>query len=142
MTTARSSRASFPNGSSRRSTAWRWSRGSWAATPISSSGTGVTSRRTTARRATCWTRSRPSCGADSAFDLTAPDDRVAAVRVAHPGLVRAVVVRAEQDQRRLRAPDAAGLVPFRIEPAPDADERVLLPLVADRRRQGVTGMDA
>src|SRR6478672_3680063 len=77
----------------------------------------------------------------SALDLAATDQRVAPVGVADPRLVRAVVVGAEEDQRRLLAADAARLVALGIHPTPDADERVLLPLLADRRRQRVTRVD-
>src|SRR5436309_9309790 len=58
--TGRSSRASCPTGFSRRSTAWPWSRASSGATPTSSSGRGATSRRATARRTRCSTRSKVS----------------------------------------------------------------------------------
>src|SRR3954451_16643298 len=67
------------------------------------------------------------------LDLAPADDRVPPVRVAHPGFVRSVVIRAEEDQRRLLAPNQALLRALRIDAAPDPDERVLLPLVADRR---------
>ena len=52
-----------------------------------------------------------------------------AVRPAHPGLVAAVVVVAEQNERRRLAERRAGLVALGVESAPDADERVALPLV-------------
>src|SRR4029079_19111034 len=74
--------------------------------------------------------------------LAPADYRIASVGVAHPRLVRAVVVGAEEDQGRLFAPNAARLVALRIGTAPESYERVALPRVADRRRERVPRMDA
>src|SRR5262245_6472700 len=74
-------------------------------------------------------------------DLRARDDVVRAVGPAHPRLVPAVVVIAEQDQRGRIAHRRARLRPFWIEPAPDTDELVVLELVGDRGGIGVTRMD-
>src|SRR4029453_14315147 len=43
---------------------------------------------------------------------------------------------------RVLAADAARLISLRIDPAPDADERILLPLPADRRLLRVAGEHA
>src|SRR3954465_14401712 len=67
-------------------------------------------------------------------DPGAAGDGVRPVREAHPGLVGAVVVGRPQHQPGRVAADRAALVALRIEAAPDADERVGLPLVADRGR--------
>ena len=64
-----------------------------------------------------------------------------AVGPAHPGLVAAVVVVAEQDERRRLAQRGARLVALGVQAAPDADERVVLPLLGDRRRVGVARAD-
>ena len=77
----------------------------------------------------------------AAFDLRAGDDVVAPVCPANPGLVPAVVVVAPDDERRGLAPDGDLLVALGVQAAPDADEAVVLPLVADRRRVGVAGVD-
>jgi hypothetical protein len=55
--------------------------------------------------------------------------------------VAAVVVVAEQDQRGRLAERRARLRALAVEAAPDADERVVLPLVGDGRRVGVAGVD-
>src|SRR5919204_3974393 len=76
------------------------------------------------------------------LDARAADDRVPAVVEAHPDLALAVVVGRPDDERRVATADAAALRPLRLDPAPDAHERVLLPLAADRRLLGVAGEDA
>src|SRR5690606_21298798 len=82
------------------------------------------------------------------LDLRAADDRIRTVFEANPGLVAAVVVRSPEDhRRRLALPCVGGADRDRvralgIEPAPDAQERVVLPLVSDRRRLAMTRMDA
>src|SRR5919201_1311789 len=68
-------------------------------------------------------------------------DVVAAVGPAHPRLRAAVVVAGEQDQRRLLAHGRAGPVALGIEAAPDADEGVVLPLLADRGGVGMAGQE-
>src|SRR5215204_3620207 len=87
-------------------------------------------------------RSSTAAGELAALDAAAGHDVVAAVRPAHPCLVAAVVVRRPQDQRGLLALDPAGLGALLVESAPQAHERVRLPLVTDRRRIGVAGMHA
>ena len=64
-----------------------------------------------------------------ALDLRARHDVVAPVGPAHPGLVAAVVVVAEQDQRRRLAERGARLRALLVEAAPDAHEAVVLELV-------------
>src|SRR3954463_4601121 len=76
-----------------------------------------------------------------ALDPRAGDDVVAAVRPADPCLVAAVVVVAEEHERRLLAQRRARLVALGVDAAPDADEGVALPLRGDRRRLGVAGTD-
>src|SRR5947209_9069491 len=51
--------------------------------------------------------------------LGAGDDVVGAVGPTHPGLVAAVVVLGQQDQRRLLAQRRAGLGPLRVGAPPD-----------------------
>src|SRR4051794_36004744 len=76
------------------------------------------------------------------LNLGARHDVVAAVLPAHPCLVAAVVVVAQEDERRLLvAEDGARLASLFVEAAPEADERVVLELVGDRRRVGVAGAD-
>src|SRR3954447_14992066 len=77
----------------------------------------------------------------AALHPRAGDDVVAAVGPADPRLVAAVVVVAEKHERRRIAQGGAGLVALRIDPAPDADERVALPFGRDCRRLGVTRAD-
>src|SRR5579884_3267553 len=74
-------------------------------------------------------------------DLRAGDDVIGAVRPAHPRLLAAVVVVGQEDQRRRLAERDAGLRALGVEPAPDADERVVLALGGDGARLGVTGVD-
>ena len=64
-----------------------------------------------------------------------------AVRPAHPGLRAAVVVGAEQDERRGLAERRARLGALGVETAPDADEGVRVPLARRRscRRRGPGG---
>ena len=66
---------------------------------------------------------RPS---SAALDPRARDDVVAAVGPADPGLVAAVVVVAEQHERRRLAERGARLVALGVDAAPDPDERVAL----------------
>ena len=80
-------------------------------------------------------------GGLAALDPRPGDDVVAAVGPAHPGLVAAVVVVAEQDQRRRLAERGARLRALLVEPAPDPHEAVVLELVGDGRRIGVAGPD-
>src|SRR5256714_3630759 len=68
-------------------------------------------------------------------------DVVGAVGPAHPCLGAAVVVAAEQHEHGRLAHRRAGLGALGIEAAPDAYERVALPLLADRGRRGVPGID-
>src|SRR4051812_9510631 len=77
----------------------------------------------------------------SALHLRAGDDVVAPVGPADPRLVPAVVVVAPHDERRRVAPDGDLLLALGVDAAPYADERVVLPLVADRRGLGVAGVD-
>src|SRR6266508_801070 len=72
----------------------------------------------------------------------AAHDRFAAVGEADERLPPAVVVGRPDGDHRLVAADAAGLIPLGFETSPEADERVLLPLAADRRLVGVTRKDA
>src|ERR1700733_14143726 len=59
------------------------------------------------------------------LDLGATDDRLlAAVPKDDPGLIAAVVIGRPKPQRRLPAPDRAGLLAGFFQPAPDADEGV------------------
>src|SRR3954447_20018237 len=83
-----------------------------------------------------------SAGLSEPLHLRAADDLVLRLAEAHPGLVRAVVVGRPQHERPLAPADAHRVAALGVEPAPDADERVALPLVEDRRRVGVPGMDA
>src|SRR3954452_6032001 len=75
----------------------------------------------------------------AALDLRARHDVVLAVRPADPGLVAAVVVVAEQHQRRRLAERRARLVALAVQAAPDPHEAVALPLLRGRRRVGVPG---
>src|SRR3954447_11062156 len=85
-------------------------------------------------------RAQREVGRSATLDLRARDDVVrAVVGPADPRLVAAVVVVAPEHEPRLAVPHGARLVALRVQPAPDADERVVLPLVADRRRLGVAG---
>src|SRR4051812_7405682 len=77
-----------------------------------------------------------------ALDRRAADDRVLAVLVAHPGLALAVVVGAPDDERRRAAADLHGVRALGLDAAPDANERVVLPLAPDRRDVAVAGQDA
>src|SRR5438270_11894366 len=70
------------------------------------------------------------------------DDVVRSVGPADPRLVPAVVVLGQKDQRRGLSQCGAGLGPLRVQPSPDADEWVVLQLVADCGRLGVARMDA
>ena len=101
-----------------------------ACAPAARSGIPVVGPRRAAARA-----------GQPALDLRAGNDVVAAVGPADPRLVAAVVVVAEQHERRGLADRRARLVALGIEPAPHADERVCLALLADRRRVGVAGAD-
>src|SRR5205085_4430520 len=94
----------------------------------------------TCRKGTC----RGDCPGDTALadDAGAADDRVFAVREPDPGLALAVVVGAPDDERRVAAADLHSLGSLRSGAAPDAYERVLVPLAADRRLVGVPGQDA
>src|SRR5919201_451053 len=84
-------------------------------------------------------RAMPAVSA--ALDLRAGHDVVAPVRPADPRLVAAVVVVAEQHERGRLAHRRARLGALGVEAAPDADERVGLPLVGDRRRLRMPGAD-
>src|SRR4051812_1034510 len=75
----------------------------------------------------------------AALDLRAGDDVVAPVGPAHPRLVPAVVVVAEQDQRGRLAQRAARFVALGVQAAPHADEGVGLPFAGDGRGLGVPG---
>ena len=81
-------------------------------------------------------------GASLALHPRAADDRVAAVVEPDPGLAVAVVVGRPDDQGRVLAADPHALRALGLGAAPDADERVLLPLAPDRRLVGVAGKDA
>src|SRR5919109_3498881 len=81
-------------------------------------------------------------GISSPFDSRTADDRVAPVPEAHPGFSAPVVVRRPDDEGRLVTADETPLLALEVEPAPDADERVVLPLPADRRLVRVTGVHA
>ena len=70
-------------------------------------------------------------------DGAAGHDVVPAVVPADPGLVAAVVVGRPQHQGRLVLPHLAAVLGLLVETAPHPHERVLLPLVADRRGVGV-----
>src|SRR5205823_2111694 len=78
----------------------------------------------------------------TAFNPRAADDRVAAVGEADPRLALAVVVRRPDDEGRVLAADPDALGALGIQAAPDPDERVVLPLAADRRLVRVPGQDA
>jgi phage shock protein A len=90
----------------------------------------------------------PGVGAGSALRISAAlharaaDDRVAPVVEAHPGLAAAVIVRRPDDQGRVLAGDTHALRSLRLDTPPDSDERVLLPLTADRRLVGVAREDS
>src|SRR6476619_1909211 len=75
------------------------------------------------------------------LDLGAADDLVLRLAEAHPGLVRAVVVGRPQHERPLAPADAHRVGALGVQPAPDADEGVALPLVEDCARQRVAGVD-
>src|SRR3954452_15393575 len=93
-----------------------------------------------ARRPMRAARDQREVGRSATLDLGAGDDVVGAVvGPADPRLVAAVVVVAPQHEPGLAVPHRAGVVALRIQAAPHADEGVVLPLVADRRRVGVTG---
>src|SRR3954469_5025173 len=87
-------------------------------------------------------RDQREVGISATLDLGSGHDVVGAVvGPADPGLVAAVVVVAPEDEARLAVPHRARLVTLWVQPAPDADERVVLPLVADGRRVGVARAD-
>src|SRR6185437_8237269 len=69
----------------------------------------------------------------------AANDGILAVVEPDPGLALAVVVRAPDDQGRRPAAHRDLFGPLRLHAAPDADERVRVPLTADRRLVGVAG---
>src|SRR3954454_4931980 len=75
-------------------------------------------------------------GLGPALHPRARDDVVAPVGPADPRLVAAVVVVAEEHERRGLAERGAGLVALGVDSAPDADEGVALPLGRDGRRLG------
>src|SRR5205823_4308125 len=77
-----------------------------------------------------------------AFDARPADDRLLTGSEPHERLVAAVVVVGPEQERRLLAVDAAGILaePFAVEPC--AYEGVRAPLCADRRVFAVTGEDA
>src|SRR5262249_30708612 len=77
-----------------------------------------------------------------ALDRRAADDGVLAVLEADPRLALAVVVGAPDDQRRVAAADLHALGALGVGAAPDAAERVVLPLAADRGDVAVAGEDA
>src|SRR4051812_15868309 len=80
-------------------------------------------------------RAQREVGRSATLDLGPGDDVVGAVvGPADPGLVTAVVVVAPQHEARLAVPHRAGIVALGVQAAPDADEGVGLPLLADRRR--------
>src|SRR5207248_901275 len=74
------------------------------------------------------------------LDLRAADDVVGAVGPAHPRLVAAVVVVAEQDERGRLAHGGARLVALGVQPAPDAHERVAFPFLGHRGGLGVASV--
>ena len=77
-------------------------------------------------------------GSSGADHLRARHDVVlAGVGPADPRLVAAVVVRRPEHEGRVALPDRAGVRALGVEAAPDADEGVLLPLLADGRGVGV-----
>src|SRR5215213_4742064 len=97
-----------------------------------------------ARRPTLAARAQREVGMRSSrairsggLHLAAGHDVVAPVGPADPRLVAAVVVVAEQDQRRRVAERGAGLGALGVEAAPDADERVVVVLLAYGRGVGV-----
>src|SRR3954451_13909308 len=76
-----------------------------------------------------------------ALDLRAARDAVGAVVAEpHPRLVAPVVVRRPEHEGGLAAPHRARIVPLGVETAPDPHERVVLALLARRRRLAVAGM--
>src|SRR5262249_11894147 len=78
----------------------------------------------------------------AASDARAADDCLVAVVEAHPPLAVAVVVGRPADERRVATSDAHALAAFFLRSAPDADERILPALAADRRLFGVAREDA
>src|SRR5262249_14825284 len=79
--------------------------------------------------------------ASSEGDAGGADDRLRSALEPDERLALAVVVRRpDHDLRRLVA-DAAGAPVLGVEPPPEAHERVLVPLPADRRLVRVTGQD-
>src|SRR6266566_513966 len=77
----------------------------------------------------------------AALHARARHDVVRAIGPAHPRLGATVVVLREQHQRRRLPQRGAGLRALGIDPPPHADETVGLPLLADRARGGVAGVD-
>src|SRR5436305_3607354 len=112
--------------SSRDSSSRARARAASASTRQSALTTGLTSavRASAASTAASGLTSAP-------LDPTAGDDVVGAVGPSHPGLVTAVVVVSPEDQRRGLAERLAGLGALAVEPAPEAHERVGLPLARD-----------
>src|ERR1700684_2999568 len=88
---------------------------------------------------TRWTESQDALAAS--LDARARHDVVGAVRPADPRLRAAVVVLAEQHQRRRLAERDARLGALRVQTAPDEDEAVRVPLARDARRAGVAWVD-
>src|SRR5919106_1511243 len=76
------------------------------------------------------------------FDAGRAHDRLVSAGEADERLALAVVVGRPDDENGALAGDAAFAPVLRLETAPEADERVLLPLAADRRLVGVAGKDA
>src|SRR3954453_4646471 len=91
-----------------------------------------------ASRAMRAARDQREVGISATLDLGSRHDVVGAVvGPADPGLVAAVVVVAPQHEARLAVPHRARLGALGIQSAPDVDEGVALPLLADRARVGV-----
>src|SRR6188472_3955225 len=86
-------------------------------------------------------RFRP-IGGSGALHLRAADDRLRAIVAKDdPGLVAAVVVGRPELQRRRAAPDRDLLPVGLLLAAPDLYEGVAVPLLADRGRLTVAGVD-
>src|SRR5581483_7573163 len=77
----------------------------------------------------------------TSLDLRAPDDRISAIRVTLPGFVSPGVVRTEQYECRFLARNATRLVSFGIEATPKTNKGVGLPLIPNRARSPVPGMN-
>src|SRR5881397_303117 len=112
---------------------------------VESIGTDNFARRATAterrRHPSHGAGNRTTCLRSAPFDARSADDRLFAGSEPHEGLVATVVVGGPEEERRVLAADAAGLVAEPLPVEPRADERIGAPFLADRCVFAVAGKD-